>query len=235
MTKNEDKNKTRPRGGRPKRGAGKHIPWAELEEAYVRSEAVRERPDGSFERTYPSIRDLADRYGVHRTLVGRRSKRYDWLGKRAALENEVQQQTQSLRAEARALSNNDALGVVDSYLERFRQALDEGKVRVDSVQDLNIALRLRQFLLGGADSRKEINVSVSLEVMQQRHRELREQVAVLDAELAGVVSPAEAAPGGSELAALPQADPRDSGPPSGTVAATAGMGEGEPAGEEGAQ
>lgn len=47
-------------------------------------------------------------------------------------------------------------------------------------------MRLRELLLGGADSRQEIQGVLTLQ-MQDRHRRLREALATVDAELAGVV------------------------------------------------
>jgi hypothetical protein len=79
------------------------------------------------------------------------------------------------------------MGILDTYLEKFRCAVDDGRVRVDSIADFNTALRLKQFLLGGADSRQEVAGGLTLEVLQARHARLRAEVAALTDELTGTV------------------------------------------------
>ncbi len=185
----EEKPKRAP--GRPARRDAPSMPWDDIERLYIQGEQIRQRDDGSFERIFPSLRELGEKYGVSKSLIGYRAERYDWSRRRAEFQGQVQKETEAVCAKARAVEITDAVGVLDDYIERFRTALKDGRIRTDSVQDLNVAVRLKHFLLGGADSRKEVNVLVSLEVMQERHRKLREQVAAMDAELAGVVGDAD--------------------------------------------
>lgn len=177
----------KPRRGRPRRGDRPAIPWDEIEKAYVCGEIVRQLEDGSFERSYPSIRDLAKKYGVHRSLIGYHSRRHNWPARRQNFRTQLRTEIQQIRAKARALSTEDAVGILDAYLEKFRAAVESGHVRVDSIADFNTAVRLKEFLLGGADSRQEIQGALTLEEMQARHRRLREELAGLEPELAGVV------------------------------------------------
>lgn len=187
---------TRPRRGRPRKGDRPPIPWDEIEKAYVCGEVVRQLEDGSFERRYPSIRELAQKFGVHRSLVGYHSRRYNWPKQRKEYQEQLKAEMRRVRAKARALSTEDGLAILDAYLERFREAVESGHVRVDSIADFNTAMRLREFLLGGADSRQEIQGALTLEEMQARHRRLREELAALEPELAGVVPAGGATEGG---------------------------------------
>lgn len=179
----------KPKRGRPRRGDKPPIPWEDIEKAYVCGEVVRQLEDGTFERSYPSIRELAQKFGVHRSLVGYHSRRHNWPKQRREYQDQVKVELRRVQAKARALSTEDGLAILDAYLEKFREAVETGHVRVDSIADFNTAMRLREFLLGGADSRQEIQGSLTLQEMQDRHRRLREALATLDAELAGVVPP----------------------------------------------
>jgi transposase-like protein len=187
---------TRPRRGRPRKGDRPPIPWADIEKAYVCGEIVRQLDDGSFERNYPSIRELAKKFGVHRSLVGYHSRRHNWPSRRQDFRTQLRTEIQQIRAKARALSTEDVVGILDAYLEKFRAAVDEGHVRVDSIADFNTAVRLKEFLLGGADSRQEIQGALTLEEMQARHRRLRDELAGLEPALAGVVPQSGATEGG---------------------------------------
>ena len=177
--------------GRPRRGDHPPIPWDDIERAYVCGETIRQREDGSFERVYPSIRDLAEKFGVNRSLIGYHCHRHNWPEQRRAFRDKVRIESREAEAKARARPIEDALGILDRYLGRFREAVESGHVRVDAISDFNTAVRLKEFLRGGADSRQEIQGVVTLEQMQQRHARLREEVAAMDAQLAGVVPPEE--------------------------------------------
>lgn len=171
--------------GRPRRGGRPAIPWAEIEKAYISGEIMRQLEDGSFERHYPSIRELATKFGVQRSLVGYHSRRHNWPARRAEFQKDLRTEIQQIRAKARALSIEEAMGILDAYLEKFRAAVESGHVRVDSIGDFNTALRLKQFLLGGADSRHEVQGGITLEAIQARHDRLRAQVEVMTPELVG--------------------------------------------------
>lgn len=175
--------------GRPRRGDQPAIPWGDIEKAYITGEIVRQLDDGSFERTYPSIRDLAEKFGVQRSLIGYHSRRHNWPARRIDFQNELRTEIHQIRAKARALSLDEAMGILDAYLEKFRAAVEDGHVRVDSIGDFNTALRLKQFLLGGADSRQEVQGGITLEAIQARHDRIRAQLATLTPELAGVSEP----------------------------------------------
>jgi len=181
--------------GRPRRGDRPPVPWDEIEKAYVTGVVVRQLADGSFERRYASIRDLAATFGVSRSLVGYHSRRHNWPGQRIRFRDRVRTEIQQIAARARAVSTEDAIGILDAYLEKFRLAVESGHVRTDTIADFNTAVRLKEFLLGGADSRQELQGGLTLEELQVRHQRVRDQLAVMDDVLAGVV-PADDGPGG---------------------------------------
>ncbi len=60
-------------------------------------------------------------------------------------------------------------------------------MRVTNPADLNTVARLREFLLGRADSRRETNGVVSLEILQVRHAERVQSRAALPPSVSGVV------------------------------------------------
>lgn len=59
--------------------------------------------------------------------------------------------------------------MIDGYLLGFEEALAEGLVRVDNPTDFNTMVRLKEFVMGGADSRQELHASFPLEGLQARH------------------------------------------------------------------
>jgi hypothetical protein len=191
------------RQGRPRRGEGPFVPWQEVDRLLVFGEVVRDEKTGNQDLRYPSFRELGRRFSVSASLIGQYATRHQCLTRRE--ENRAKEQRQfeqkliEKRAEARALSKIEEIGIIDDYLRRFKEALDEGRVRFDSPGDFNTMARLKEFLEGNVDSRQEVQGQVSLDQVQMRHRALREQIDGLDPALTGAVIPmdeGEAAKGG---------------------------------------
>jgi len=83
--------------------------WHTIGNIYIFGEVVRVREDGSEERTFPSIRAIAQRLGISRSVVGQKALRHDWVSRRfqfrAALSNATwQKQMADEVARAAALS-----------------------------------------------------------------------------------------------------------------------------------
>src|SRR5437762_13683540 len=57
--------------------------WHTIEKAYVFGDVVRVRDDGSEERRFPTIRTIAQRFGISRSLVGEKALRNDWVSRRS--------------------------------------------------------------------------------------------------------------------------------------------------------
>jgi hypothetical protein len=79
-----------------------------------------------------------------------------------------------LRAEAIVTNEADMLRAIDRFLVQFETALEEGRVRTDNPADYNLMVRLRAFIMGDADSRKEVISGMpTLEEIQARYEESR--------------------------------------------------------------
>jgi hypothetical protein len=163
-------------GGRPRKAALPRVPWDEVDRLLVFGESVP-CADGESQTTrYPSYRDLGERYGCANSLISAYSTKHNCLRRRAenALRTKVQadQKVVELRATAIAFARDDEVRIIDAYLAGFEKALAEGRVRLDDPSAFNTMVRLKSFLLGGADSRQEVTATLSLEALQARHRQM---------------------------------------------------------------
>src|SRR5690606_23120637 len=87
-----------------------------------------------------------------------------------------------------AVGKGDAVRVIDTFINGFEQALEDGRVRMDNPADFNTMLRLKEFLLGGPDARQEVHASLSLEDLQRRHARMMRVAGDVNADaLAGVI------------------------------------------------
>jgi hypothetical protein len=155
----------------------------------VFGERVNVESSGREVVSFPSYTELAARYGVSKSRIGQYAKRSKCLRRRAETHDREQaryeQKVVERRAEARALGTEDVVRIIDGYIEGFSKAVDEGKVRFDSPADLDRLVRLKELMLGNADSRQEIQGGLTLDAIQERHRKLRVQEDALTPELAG--------------------------------------------------
>lgn len=185
--------KPRRRPGRPKRADAPIIPWDEVDRLLVFGEVARDPATGREAVKFPSLAELADRYGVSRNRMWQYASKARCFARReeARLKTQETYERKVIEkvADSRALATADVAGIVDSYISGFRQALDEGKVRVDSPADLDRLVRLKELLAGNADSRSELRGQLTLEAIQARHRRLRGQLEGMTPELAGTQAP----------------------------------------------
>ncbi|QQR46197.1 AT hook motif domain protein [Myxococcus xanthus] len=216
--------------GRPRKSEEPALPRQELDKALVFGD-VKTLPDGSTMTSYASYRELAERFGVATSLVANYSREHNCLRRREEAKTRIatkaDQKLIELRATAIAVSKDDALKMIDGYLLGFEEALSEGRVRVDNPTDFNTMVRLKEFVMGGADSRQELHASFSLEGLQARHaqalRVVRETTPAergeVDAEVeSGDVEDLDtAAPDGPKDAATLVAPPTDVAPPADPV------------------
>ena len=162
--------------GRPRKVDGPRVPYDEIDKLLVHGEVVPTEAGKGTAVVYPSHRELARRYGCSHSLIATYSKKHDCLRRRTEAKARVavkaDQKLVELRATALALSKDDALRMIDTYLVGFEKALGEGRVRYDNPTDFNTMLRLKEFILGGADSRQEIHAALSLEDIQARHQRM---------------------------------------------------------------
>lgn len=180
------------RGRRPK-GDGPAFPHDEVDQLLVHGAEV-DRSDGKgTEVRYPSYREVAERYGVAHSLIARFARARGCLKRRQQAKKRVQEMADvklsDLRADALALSRDDAVRTIDRYLARFEEALAEGIVRCDNPTDFNTMVRLKAFLLGDAESRHEVLGGLTLEDLQERHQQMLRQWEESTPEIRGEAAP----------------------------------------------
>lgn len=179
------------KSGRPRKGDPPRVPYEDLDRILVFGEVVECEDGENTTVHFPSYRDLARRYGVSHSLIAQFSKKHNCMRRReeatARIAAKADQKLVELRANAIALSKDDALRIIDNYLGNFEKALAEGRVRFDSPGDFNTMLRLKEFIQGGADSRQEIHASLSLEDIQARHQRMMSLVEATPAAVRGEV------------------------------------------------
>jgi hypothetical protein len=158
------------RSGRPRKSEPPRLPYDEVDRLLVFGEVVKTESGESTTVVYPSYREIARRYGVSHSLIAQYSKRHDCLRRRkeakARIAVKTDQKLVEMRATAIAVSKDESLQIIDTYLAGFRDALAEGRVRFDNPTDFDRMCRLKEFMLGGADSRQEIHAALSLEDLQ---------------------------------------------------------------------
>ena len=179
--------------GRPSKADAPIVPWNDVDRLLVFGETAKDEASGNEAVRFPSFREVATRYGVSKSLVGKYATKHNCLKRREEnrLREQIRFETEVVkkRAKARALSTDEEVRIIDDYLRGFDEALAEGRVRYDNPGDFNTMLRLKEFKLGRADSRQEIQGVVTLEEIQARHRRMRDELDGIDARLAGTVVP----------------------------------------------
>ncbi|WP_002634530.1 hypothetical protein [Myxococcus hansupus] len=130
-------------------------------------------PDGSTMTSDAPYRELAERFGVATSLVANYSKEHNCLRRREEAKTRIatnaDQKRIELRANAIAVSKDDALEMIDGYLLGFEETRSEGRVRVDNPTDFNPMVRLKDFVMGGADSRQALHATLSVDGLRARH------------------------------------------------------------------
>ncbi len=166
----------RSRGGRPRKGEGPRVPYEDLDRILVFGEVVPCEDGNGTTVYYPSYRELAERYGVSNSVIAEYAKSHNVQRRRkeaqARIQVKAEQKLVEMRAKAIAVSKDDELRIIDTYLVGFETALAENRVRFDNAADFNTMVRLKEFVLGNADSRQEIHAALSLETLQDRHRRM---------------------------------------------------------------
>jgi hypothetical protein len=178
--------------GRPRRADAPVVPWNEVDRLLVFGEKVKDEETGLEGISFPSYAELSTRYGVSKSRIGQYATRARCLPRRGeASERERARYEQKIverRAEARALGADDVIQIIDGYIDGFRKSVEEGRVRCDSPADLDRLVRLKELMLGNADSRQELQGGLTLDAIQQRHQQWRTQVDELTPELAGIAT-----------------------------------------------
>lgn len=176
--------------GRPRHQDAPVIPWEELDRALVFVE-VQILEDGKHTTFYPSYRTLAERYGVVVSVIAEYAKSHNTMKRRKETAARVAVRTEEKlierRAETMAVGKDRLVAMIDDFLLKFEGALKEGRVRTDSPTDVNTLARLKQFIMGGADSRQEVRNILSLEVLQERYARMAREAEFAMPAMAGVI------------------------------------------------
>lgn len=176
--------------GRPRKAEAPLISYEELDRLLVFGE-VQLLDDGTHTTVYPTYRALAERFGVAASVIAGYAKSRNCLKRRAQTATRVAVRTEEklidLRAEALAVGEDRLVSMIDDFLLKFEAALKEGRVRADNPTDVNTLVRLKQFVLGGADSRSEIRSTIALESIQERHGRMLRAMHDATPAMAGVI------------------------------------------------
>lgn len=162
------------RGGRPKRTDGPAFPREEVDRLLVHGE-FDTLDDGETVVTYPTYRQLAERYGVTLSSIAEFSKKRNCrirrkdqqlrVGKRA------REQLTQRHADLVAVSLEEISDGLAIYIRKFVENVKNGDVVCNNPAEFEKMVRLYHFVIGGPDSRREVNATVSLEALQERHME----------------------------------------------------------------
>jgi hypothetical protein len=158
--------------GRPKPGDAPKVNYDELDRLLVFGEIV-DAGKGKTKVSYPSYRDVAKRFDVSTTFVAEYARANNCMGRRDETAHVIEKKADALlierRARAIALSREEELKIADAFLIKFGEAVEDGRVRCDNPADFDRIVRLKEFIRGGADSRTEVQATVSLDALQMRY------------------------------------------------------------------
>ena len=165
---------------------GLPIDWEEVAREYVTGR-VEERADGSFERKYPSMAQIADKLRVSLSTISYHSRRGNWLERRQRFVLQLQSELDSEVAKSRGLTLGDVAAMTDTFISKFGKAIENDAIKRATIADLERAVKLKQWVEREAAAPSGANVGLSLEALQARHKKVREQARQLDARLAGII------------------------------------------------
>lgn len=172
--------------GRPRKSDGPAFPADQVDKLLVYGE---QSEDGKVR--FPSMRDIARRFGVAHSVVSEYAKRHDCIGRRQRVQAEARdlcdRKVAESVADAMVVEKQQMDKLACEFIGEFGRALREGRVRADSFADFNQAVRLVQLLRGEADARQEHLAGITLERLGERHRVWLETMARPPAALTGQV------------------------------------------------
>jgi hypothetical protein len=142
--------------GRPRKNEAPDVDvdWDAVDRVLVFGEKKIDPRTGAEKIEYPSLRDMARRLNLSKNRVWQYASKHQCLKRReearACAQERFERQVIERRAQAKAVTVEDVLRLVDSYIAAFWRALLENRVRFDNIADFDRMVRLREFLLGNA-------------------------------------------------------------------------------------
>ena len=208
------------------------IDWTIVERDYIFG-IVTEGKKGNFDRVYPSLRSIANRFKIPHPTVGYYARKGNWGDRREKFKDHLRSEFDKEVAKERAVSAGDALGILDGYIRRFKAAVDKDAVGRTSIKDLDVALRLKAFVQKEVDRSDDATATLNLAQLQARHARQRELVAQLSgAEVGFIESRVEReakALGLPPATAAPQPAPAEAAPTAPAVGGPGDTGQRPPA------
>ena len=164
------------------------VDWELAETYYIQGEIVEEKSKrGDLVRRKPNYTDVARRVKCKASLVAYHAKKRNWKFKRETWERQASKFVADEVAKARALSLAEGAAILDSWLLKFKSLLERDLVKVDSLSDFNIAIRLKTYIESQGALSADGDGGLTLDDLQRAHRKLREERGELDAAMAGVL------------------------------------------------
>ena len=168
----------RPRG-RPRKIDSPHIPYDELDRALVFGELRQSLDAGGQLVVFPTVGELAERYGVAASLISRYATEHNCKQRREIAQFRVQARVDEklveLTADTLADVKTELKLMAAELLRQFRERLREGAVRLDDPSTFNTIGRFLLLLDGQAEGRQEVAVGLSLADLEARHRQVIEE------------------------------------------------------------
>jgi DNA-binding transcriptional MerR regulator len=169
-------------------------PWDDIETLFVVGERITDPETGRLQTKYPSIRDIANRYGVPRSTIQAFVAKNNCLARRKdAAEHRRKTYAEAVSryrakhsAKAVGLSLDEEIEIIDRYLLAFSDALEGNLVDASNPADFNIMIRLKRFLTGGPDARTEVHQILSLENLREKHKQEQDRAGAMNPRVTGM-------------------------------------------------
>ena len=163
--------------GRPRKNSEPVVSWDMVDKLLVHGEKVETNEGFTIE--FPSFRQLAKRFNISHSSVARYAKLHNCLQRRSQVDKKARaisdDQLARLRADEITVTRDDILRTLEIFILKFEEALSEGRVRCDNPTDFNTMLRLREFILGNADSRTGAVEGITLEKIAERYEQMQKE------------------------------------------------------------
>lgn len=183
-------NKPKHGKGRPRKDEAPRFNSGELDHLLVFGEPEVDPATGLEVVNYLTYRELGARFNTSHTAIYQFARAHKCLKRREELRAKTRAAQEKkfveIGAQAMAVSKDDTVHVLDMCIVSFFQALEEGRARCTSVADLNTVVRLKQLLVGDADSRSDVRGTLTLEDPQARYRAMRERMGPMTPALCGM-------------------------------------------------